>query len=296
MAGVVTLLFTDLVGSTELLDRLGDEANERIRRAHFRLLREAVADRGGKEVKNLGDGLMVVFDSAVDAVESAIEMQRSIARYNGGRGDDALTVRIGLHVGEPIQDEDDYFGTPVVTAKRLCDAAAGTQILVSDLVRGLVAGRASFTFRELGSIRLKGIAEPILAFTAEWKPAAVVLHADGDAPDPRSMPLVGRTTQLSGLDAELGQARVSGLRAVLLVGEPGVGKTRLVRELLARHRDDAIALTARAYPLGTTSSLGLWVEGAGFHRARPATDFVERRKLGAYALVYIARGNGWSRL
>ncbi len=261
----MTLLFTDLVGSTELLDRLGDEANERLRRAHFRLLREAVADRGGQEVKNLGDGLMVVFDSAVDAVEGAIEMQRSIARYNGGRGDDALTVRIGLHVGEPIQGEDDYFGTPVVTAKRLCDAAAGGQILVSDLVRGLVAGRANFTFRELGSIQLKGIAEPILAFAVEWKPASVVLGTEDALPDPRAMPLVGRTTEITCLDADLGHARVSGLRAVLVVGEPGVGKTRLVNELLARHRDDAIALTARAYPLGTTSSLGLWVEALEGH-------------------------------
>jgi len=82
----VTLLFTDLVGSTALLDQLGDDAAEQVRRTHFRLLRDAVAAHGGAEVKNLGDGLMVVFASAVDAVGCAVTMQQAVHRYSERQG------------------------------------------------------------------------------------------------------------------------------------------------------------------------------------------------------------------
>ncbi len=91
-----------------------------MRRRHFGILRESVAETGGQEVKNLGDGLMVVFDSAVAASRCAISMQRAIERHNGAGGSQ-LGVRVGIHVGEPIRDEDDYFGAAVVVAKRLCD-------------------------------------------------------------------------------------------------------------------------------------------------------------------------------
>ena len=269
----MTLLFTDLVGSTELLDRLGDDANERLRRAHFRLLREAVADCGGEEVKNLGDGLMVIFDSAVDGVECGIAMQRATARYNYGRGEDSIAVRVGLHVGEPIRDEGDYFGRAVVIAKRLCDRAGGGQIIASDLVRGLASGR-NFSFDELGPLALKGISEPVPAFTVDWDPAAT---AGREAPpDPRGLRLVGRGRELELLEADISKALLEGLRSVLIVGEPGVGKTRLISELLQGHRDDVVALTARAYPLGTTSSLGLWVEALEGHlRSLEPAEVVE---------------------
>ena len=157
--GTVTLLFTDQVGSTETLQRLGDEEGERLRRAHFGLLREAAAMHGGEEVKNLGDGLMVAFVSAVDAVACAITIQQAVDRARAS-GELAFAVRIGLNVGEPIRDEGDYFGTPVVIAKRLCDAGAPGQILASEVVRALVGTRGGFTYRALGAVALKGVAEP----------------------------------------------------------------------------------------------------------------------------------------
>src|SRR2546428_4596316 len=80
--GTVTMLFTDMVGSTEILDRLGDDLAEQLRRAHFRLIRNAVATRAGQEVKNLGDGLMVIFPSAVDAIASAIGIQQAVYQHN----------------------------------------------------------------------------------------------------------------------------------------------------------------------------------------------------------------------
>src|SRR5947209_2850240 len=108
-ARVVTLLFTDVVDSTGLLERVGDDEAERLRRTLFALLRDAVVARGGEEVKNLGDGLMVAFTSAVAAVEAATAVQRAVARHNSRRQGPPVLVRVGLHVGEPIRDEADYF-------------------------------------------------------------------------------------------------------------------------------------------------------------------------------------------
>jgi class 3 adenylate cyclase/DNA-binding CsgD family transcriptional regulator len=264
---VVTLLFTDLVGSTELLDRLGDDGGEQVRRTHLRLLRDAVVGAGGQEVKNLGDGLMVVFESAVAGVDCAVAIQRAVQRHNRSRTAEPLAVRVGLHVGEPIRDEDDYFGTSVVVAKRLCDAAAGGQIVASDLVRGLVGRRGGFSFSPLGPLALKGLAEPIGAHEVKWAPdlAATWAHPAAVAGDPGALPLVGRDGELELLDAELAAAADGRLRAVLLVGDAGIGKTRLTTEFMARHTDRAVALSARAYPLGTTASLGLWVEALERH-------------------------------
>ena len=183
-AGVVTLLFTDLVGSTELLSALGDDRAEDLRRLHFRLLRQAVADAGGQEVKNLGDGLMVAFASAADAVACAARMQRAVHRHNRRHPEGALLVRMGVHVGEPIRDEDDYFGTAVVVAKRLCDRAEGGQILASELVRGLAEPRCEIQFRPLGPLTLKGLGQPV--------PACEVLWQRDDEPPPGQAPQNGR--------------------------------------------------------------------------------------------------------
>jgi class 3 adenylate cyclase len=150
--GTLTVLFTDLVSSTELLQRLGDETADRVRRAHFRVVRAAVAARGGHEVKTMGDGLMVVFQSASDAVAGAIAVQQGIHAHNQREGSVVqLALRAGLESGEPIRNEGDYFGTPVVVAKRLCDSAEGGQIVVSETVRNLVGSRGGFTFAELGA-------------------------------------------------------------------------------------------------------------------------------------------------
>ena len=198
---------------------------------------------------------MVVFESGTAAARCAIAMQRAIERHNASGGPH-LGVRVGLHVGEPIRDEDDYFGSSVVVAKRLCDAAKSGQILASSLLRGLVASRSGFVFTPVGDIPLKGMHEPVTAFEVEWiqpQPSVPAPTASGGA-------LVGRGVQLDRLDAELTQVLADRHRVVLVVGEAGVGKTRLAAEFVARHRENVVALSARAYPLGATASLGLWVE------------------------------------
>ena len=237
-AGTVTLLFTDLVGSTEIMDQIGDDAAERLRRTHFRLLREAVAANGGHEVKSLGDGLMVVFNSALDAVGCAIAMQQAVEHHNhwvaplrGGQATPSLEVRIGLHAGEPIRDEEDYYGTPVVIAKRLCDEADGGQILASDLVRGLIASRGGFQFLAMGPMLLKGLTEPLQAYDVAWQP----LSAPGFAlpppleTNPKSM-FVGRDDDLRVLQAAWEDVTGGKRRLVFVAGEPGIGKTRLATE------------------------------------------------------------------
>jgi class 3 adenylate cyclase/DNA-binding CsgD family transcriptional regulator len=266
VAAVITFLFTDLVGSTELLERLGDDAAESLRRTHFRILREAVTAAGGHEVKNLGDGLMVAFESAVAAVDCAVAIQRAVERHNRGHPARRLDVRVGLHVGEPIRDEDDYFGHTVVVAKRLCDAAVGGQILASDLVRGLVGSRSRLHFESVGPLALKGLAEPLPAHEVQVDVPGARPSGEGAATGPAAATrFVGRAEELGVLEAELARAASAGLRAVLLVGEPGMGKTRLTAELLARHAADVVGLSARAYPLGATASLGLWVEALDGH-------------------------------
>ena len=164
--GTTTILFTDLVRSTELMQRTGDERAGQIFRAHRDLLQEAVATNGGQEVKWLGDGLMVAFASAADAVRCAIAIQRAAQVPTGGQ---RLPVRVGLNAGEALLDGSDYFGTPVVVARRLCDRATGGEILCSGLVAGLLSGRHSFRFRSRGSLKLKGITEPVPVYEVVYE-------------------------------------------------------------------------------------------------------------------------------
>src|SRR5688572_9557661 len=205
--GVVALLFTDLVRSTELLARLGDDAADELRRRHFAGLRQAVAASNGEEIKSLGDGLMVSFTSPVAALSCAVAMQGSVE----GSG---LELRVGVHAGEPIREESDLFGAAVVVAKRLCDAAQGGQILTSQLVVDLVGGRGAFRFRPLGPVALKGLPEPVrtvVVDTADRSEASAATATTTGPPVERPAPrararrprgprLVGRESELAVLE------------------------------------------------------------------------------------------------
>jgi DNA-binding SARP family transcriptional activator len=231
--GLVTILFTDLVGSTELVFRAGDDEAQRVLGAHRALLTEAVAAHGGHEVKWLGDGLMVAFSSAADAVRCAIAMQQTSRRpVKGNR----LSVRVGLSAGEPLREPSDYMGAPVIVARRLCDRAEGGQILCTPVVRDLLAGRAGFSFADVGLVDLKGVPDPVLAFEVcyEAEPVHALLTR---------MPFVGRKAELGRLEHHLAEAAVGRGGVAMVVGEPGIGKTRLAEEL-AEHAADRRWLVA----------------------------------------------------
>jgi class 3 adenylate cyclase/DNA-binding CsgD family transcriptional regulator len=267
-------LFTDLVGSTAILQRLGDDEAEQLRRAHFSILRRALKGAGGQEVKTLGDGLMAVFASPVQATQCAVDVQRAIEEHNRGQAPgQELLLRVGLHAGEPIQDEGDFHGTAVVVARRLCDAARGGQILASELVAGLVGSRGTFYFRPVGPLKLKGLTDPMPAVDVGWREPAD--GRDDEAPEaeparPRlqahgAYGIVGRDREIDALEREVERARGGEFRAVLLVGDAGVGKTRLASELSLQHQDGVIGMSARAYPLGATAAFGLWAEALEGH-------------------------------
>jgi class 3 adenylate cyclase len=166
----VTVLFTDIVGSTRLLDRLGDAASHALHRRHFDLLGRALRETGGRQVKTLGDGVMAVFAAPSAALACAAAMQRAVdaERVAGPR----LEMRIGVHSGAAIHEDGDYFGRTVVVAKRLCDAAAAGQILTSqDSVSGAGAdvGRRAIP---VGALALAGLRLPVPAAAIEWRAAA----------------------------------------------------------------------------------------------------------------------------
>ena len=248
--GVVTFMFTDVVGSTELLDRLGDDAADELRRRHFSLLRQALKVHGGAEVKSLGDGLMAAFTSPVAALRCAVEIQKdsAAAASAGSAGQpEAVAVRVGIHAGEPIAEDDDFFGMPVVVAQRLCGRAQGGQILVSALVQGLVGNRVGCSFIPLGGLLLKGFGEPIAACEVEWAPPepAPVLPLPAALAREDSF-FVRPEADMARLEVAWAAARSGRRQLVLLAGEPGIGKTRRSAEIArTAHEAGAVVLHGR---------------------------------------------------
>ena len=154
-----TFVFTDMVGSTALLDTLGDEAAFKFIRDHDRLVRTLLDRHGGREVKHTGDGFMLAFISSADALNFSIDLQRELTVG-------VVNVRIGVNIGTPVAEGGDFFGMAVTVAARLCQVAGAGEILASaDVVDG--APESEFVFTEMGPVQLKGRASPIAVFRVE---------------------------------------------------------------------------------------------------------------------------------
>jgi DNA-binding NarL/FixJ family response regulator/class 3 adenylate cyclase len=171
VAGTTTILFTDVTDSSGLVHRLGDERAAAAVAAHLRLLRGEVERCHGKVTKTLGDGLMAVFSTAYHGALAATAMQQAAELANRKGESPVLGLRVGMHVGDVVDDgADDVFGAAVVVARRLCDAATSGKILASDLVRSLVGNRPDIRFAPLDAFELKGIPEPVVAAGILWTP------------------------------------------------------------------------------------------------------------------------------
>ena len=234
MTATVSVLFTDMVGSTRLLARYGAEAADELRHTHDAAVRPVIAAHGGAEVKSTGDGFMVVFGSAAAAVAAAIDLQRAIRRCRDRDGR-VPELRIGLATGEAVSENGDWFGPSVIEAARLCADAGASQILATQVVALLLQLRGGSAFVPLGQRLLKGFDVPVDVVEIPWVSDA---PATVDLPLPAIVaahhgPLAGRAAELDALRTMWKEA-AAGQRCVAVVsGEPGIGKTCLVASLAA---------------------------------------------------------------
>jgi predicted ATPase/class 3 adenylate cyclase len=239
--GTVTFLFTDIEGSTRLLGALGDRYGDALE-AQRALLRQAFADHGGIEVDTQGDAFFAVFRSAGDAVQAAAQVQRSLAVHDWAEGV-PVRVRVGVHTGEPARIAEGYVGADVHRGARICAAAHGGQVLVSQATRDLVGEEPGdgLALRDLGEHRLKDLtlAQTLYQLLIDGLesrfPAIRTLENR-----PTNLPL--QPTALIGREAELADAaRLMGMddvRLLTLTGPGGTGKTRLALQVAAELLDD----------------------------------------------------------
>jgi predicted ATPase/class 3 adenylate cyclase len=228
--GTITMLFSDIEGSTALLHRLGSERYGEALSAQRALIRAAIASCHGHEMGTEGDSFYVVFESAPDAVSCCLAAQQGLAGHDWPDGA-AVRVRMGLHSGAPTRHEDGYIGVDVHRAARIAATAHGGQVVLSDVTRLLAAPRmpSGVSVRDLGFHRLKDIGEPEHIFQLagpglpESFPPLKSLGAQTSLPVPAT-PLIGRDADLEHVRAILGRPEV---RLVTLTGPGGIGKTRL---------------------------------------------------------------------
>jgi len=267
--GTITFLFTDIEGSTELVQHLGDRRYAGVLEEHRRLLRTAVEEGKGQEVDTYGDTFLVAFSRAKDALATAVAAQRAIASHSWSDCT-VLRVRMGLHTGEPVSRTGDYIGLDVHRAARICAAGHGGQILLSQTTRELVVYDLpeGVSLRDLGEHRLKDLAYPRRLFQVE------VADLPTDFPPlktlsvlPNNLPI--QLTSFIGREREKEEVKrmLSTTRLLTLVGIGGVGKTRLALEVaaeaLGNFRDGVwlVELAPLADPIlipqALTSALGI---------------------------------------
>src|SRR5262245_5531447 len=254
-------MFTDLVGSTELLRDGADVADE-LQRAHRDTAQAAIDAYRGTVVKGVGDGVMAVFSSANDAIACAGAIQQSTERARR-RDPRHPLVRVGLSAGDAIYDDEsrDWYGRPVIEAARLAakGEAEGGQVLATGVLTLLAAESRADTLKPLGTRVLRGFDTPIDIYELVWEPAPMsVLPIPPAVERATRRPFVGRERELERLD-QLGQDTAHA-RIVLISGEPGMGKTRIAAEF-----------ALRAYERGATVLWG----GCEDELAVPYRPFVE---------------------
>jgi class 3 adenylate cyclase len=166
-SGVRTVLFTDLVGHTEMMRRLGDNRGREVLREHERITRDLLREFGGAEVKTMGDGFMASFGSVTKAMDCAIALQRAFAEHDAAGGE-PLQVRVGLNAGEPIEEDGDLFGSTVILASRIAAKAGAGEILIPEPLRHLLTGK-SYVYADRGETMLKGFEDAVRLYEVRWR-------------------------------------------------------------------------------------------------------------------------------
>ncbi len=258
LAGLAVILFSDLVASTELLARLGDDEMDRVRREHVANVRAVVSAHDGVVVKTLGDGVMARFDSAMAALRAGWSLQLTVDRQDAAAGGIGLAARVGIAAGEPVADGGDLHGMAVVIASRLCAAAPSGRVLVHDLVEALVASRDGVGFAAAERLEIKGVPDPVGAAVLERIDGADTLPPSPAVPSP--VPLLDgvleREREIDALERRLSAARDRRGGCVLLAGEAGIGKTTLL---------DGAARTATAAGMTVCRARGARLEASFGH-------------------------------
>jgi non-specific serine/threonine protein kinase len=211
----LTFLFADLRDYTGFVERYGDVAATNLIADYRRMVRAEVARAAGAEVKTEGDSFYVVFDAAGDAVKCGIRILREAERYSRARRDRPMRVGIGIHSGEPQPHEGQYVGAAVIVAARLAQQADAGELLISEIVRGLMPTDAAPQTRARPGLKLKGISDPPRAFSVDWTTPA---------PPSSTAPIVGRANEIAAIQRLLADPAS---RLLTLTGPGGVGKTRL---------------------------------------------------------------------
>ncbi len=162
------IMFTDIANSTDITNRLGDDAAFALQREHHGIVRQALREHEGREVDHAGDGFLTCFSAVFKAVECAISIQNALRKFNDASPPAPIQVRIGLGAGEPVADGDTLFGSTINLTARICARSQPEQILAAPVVRELCVGKL-FRFREHGPVELKGFAEPVRLHEIEWR-------------------------------------------------------------------------------------------------------------------------------
>ncbi|HUR51991.1 MAG TPA: AAA family ATPase [Mycobacteriales bacterium] len=240
LEGPVTIMFTDIVGSTTLRTTLGDREADELFRLHDQLVLEQITENRGEDQKAaLGDGFLAVFASTRRALAAAVGVQRALDDFNRARPGPPLTVRVGLNTGEVSWQDGHLSGEAVHAASRVCAAAKGGQILASDVTRQLAGTVPDVSFLDTGEHDLKGFPQPWRLWDVVW----VRTTSQG-----REEVFVGRHDELAFLRGKLSSALDGRGGLALIGGEPGVGKTTLVRQLIRdAEARGALALFGRCY-------------------------------------------------
>src|SRR5260221_5359164 len=170
-------MFTDMVSSVETTQALGDQGMMKLVQTHNLIVGSVLKTHRGHQVKHTGDGIMAVFPRVADGVAAASEIQRQIAEHKRVTASSFLKVRIGLAAGQPIRDQDDYFGTVVQLAARICACAAEAEICVTDAIAEQTGPSRKFSFSEPRDVKLKGFADSQKMRVLHWSESARAVPA-----------------------------------------------------------------------------------------------------------------------